>query len=354
MKKTEKAAMKIYLPLFALLIIVIVSAIVVYIRIEQKGKLFTGTSSMMGVQVRQTLYGDDAEQASERARERVQYLEDRISHNIDGSDIERVNSGAGEKWVRSSPETIETMDKLLNVSRMSRGILDPTVLPIMMLWGFDGSAGYIPGKSEIDRLLLNVDYRDIRFNRDVGRIKLDNRAAALTLKQVEKGAACREAISVYKDLKIKYGVVSIGGAVGVYGEKPDKAPWKISVRDPFRGNGEETGIAAVRIYKGYAVTFGGRDDKIDVGGVQCNKEIDVRTGKPVDNAVVSVTVLHPDAVIASALAHVCSIMDRFDSFEMLNYYGAEAIFIYNNKDIYATPNIRDGFTIINSDYKLID
>lgn len=352
MEKDVRKSIKIYIPLFILLIIVIIAVIIFYITVEHKDKSFTNTFSSMGVQIHQMIYGNDAEVASGKVRERIQYIEDKFSYDIDDSDIDRVNRGAGEKWVKCDSKTLDSVSKLLNISRKSYGVIDPTILPLVYLWGIDKGAIRTPNQDEIDDALSRVDYRDIKINYEVGRVKLDNSNASMTLKQIEKGAACSTAVDVYKDFKVDYGVVSVGGVVGVYGKKPDNSLWKISVRDPFIYSSQDIRIAVIKIQEGYVASFGVRDDKISIDGMQCNKILNVKTGYPVVSNIALVSVVHPDAIIASALSQICCVLDREESFDILNYYGGEAIFVYNDKSIYVTPNIRNNFVIIDPEYSL--
>lgn len=352
----EKVGLKgrAYIPLFFLMLIIIFSVIVGYIAIERRDKSFTRTSSAMGVQICQMLYGNDAETAANKVKEKVEELEDLLSYDIDGSDIDRINVGSGEKWIKASEETVNILDKFISISKKSKGTIDPTSLPLISAWGFDSGTAKCPDNNQIKTALDKIDYRDIKINYDVSRIKIDNKDGAITLRHVEKGAACSAAIDIYKGLKVDYGVIGVGGVVGVYGTKPDNSLWKISVKDPFLQNGEDARIAVVKIRSGYVATFGIKQDKININGTQKNKILDIRTGYPVENNVALVSVLHPDAVVANVLSQVCCILDKDLSQDVLNYYGAEAVFVYNDKKIYITPKIKDNFIIIDSAYTLID
>lgn len=347
-----KPGAKSYIPLFLLMVLVIISVIAGYVAIENRDKSFTNTSLIMGLQVHQTLYGNDSELAVGKVREKLEEIEDKLSYDIDGSDIDRINRGSGEKWVKSSSETIMLLDKFIRISKKSYGLIDPTVLPLVLLWGFDSLNTNYPSQDEISSALNKINYKDIKINYDVSRVKVDNPGMAVTLKQIEKGSACGEAINIYKNLRIDYGIISIGGVVGVYGSKPDKSLWKISVRDPFVWEREDTKIASVKINDGFVASFGVRDDKINVNGVDLKRLLSTRSGYPIENDIALVSVLHGDPIVAEALSHICCILGWEDSISILNYYGAEAVFVYNDKKITVTPNIKGNFTIIDPSYTI--
>lgn len=343
---------KTYIPLFFFMFTIVMCIVAGYAFVEQTDKSFTNTSTAMGVQIHQMLCGGNAEFAAKKVREKIQDLENKISYDIGESDVEKINNGAGEKWIKASPETINALDKFINISKKSRGTIDPTVLPLISIWGFDCGVPKYPEQDLIEKTLKDVDYRDIKINRDVGRVKIENKNGAITLKQIEKGIACSAATDIYKELNVDYGVISVGGTVGVYGKKPDNSLWKVSIRDPFIWDKEDSRVAHIKVKDGYVATFGLKCDKININGVLKNKILNIKTEKPIENNIASVSILHSDAIVASALSQICYILDKKDSLDILNYYGAEAVFVYENKEIYITPKLKENFNILDNSYTL--
>lgn len=353
MNKSEKKELKIYIIMFVMLLTLILFVIAIYLSMDQNNKNFIGTTSAMGTKIHQNIYGDNAEEVFKIAKESVDRLEDCISHEIDGSDIDRINMGSGSKWVKSDENIISILERTIDVSSKSRNTFDPSVLPLMSLWGMDSELIKKPSSLEISNKLDNIGYKNIKINREANRIKLENGKSLITLNQIQTGAACESIIDIYKKHQIKYGVASVGGTVGVWGNKPDQTHWKLSIKSPFAPMNDNSGIAVLKINKGYMVTYGTVEDKIDMDGQKINNLLDIRTGYPVKNNISSVVIVHSDAVIANALSKICCVLGRDESEEILNYYGAEAIFIYNDKTIYVMPNIRQYFSIVNSEYILV-
>lgn len=340
------------LSLLLLLVIIVISVILLYGNFGHEDKIFSNTFSSMGVRVHQTVDGLDSETAAQASQEKIRYIEDKLSFDIDGSDVDRINSGAGEKWVKCSPETLNSLAKVIDISKKSFGTIDPTVLPLTFLWKFDQKISRLPDKSAISSALPHIDYRNVKVNHDVGRVKLSDQDALISLSQVEKAVACSSAIDVYKNFKIDCAVISVGNIVGVYGVKSDNSAWNISVKDPFISRTDDAKIAVLKIKNGYVASFGAKDDKIIINGEHYNKIIDTKTGYIVKNGVALVSVLHPDAVIASALSYVCSILGHEKSAKILNYYGADAIFVYNDKSIHITPSVKNNLEVTDVSYKI--
>ena len=349
-ENAKKPPIKKYLPLFFVLAMLIVVIILIYVSLDQKNKCFTNTAKIFETQVSQTLCGDDAEKAAALAKEKISNLEDKISYKIEGSDIERLNNAAGDQWVELSEETIEILGKLIGVSKISSGVIDPTVLPLMLLWNFNGEQVYNPAADEIKNLLPYVDYNNIKINHGVNRVKIENKMTQITFDAVKKGAACKAAIDVYKDSKIDYGIVCVGETVGLYGSKHDGSPWKISIKNPF--NDQDKNIAAIKVKDGFVSTFGAKEDKIKVDGKIYNKVLNAKTGYPAENGMVCVTVLHSDPIIADALAQLCCILGKDESQDILSHYSAEAVFVDKEKNIYGTKNIELNITVMDETYML--
>ncbi len=353
LNQSEKTAIKIYVPLFVLLVTVIVSVIIVYTKADQKEKQFTSKSNLWGMEINQSIYGNDGEKASESAKEEIDKLHRMISHKVEGSDIKKINDGAGEKWIRCNEETIKIIDRCVDICEKSEAMFDITTLKLTDLWGFEKKHKSLPDSMSIDKALDNIGYEQIKINRDVNRIKIDNDYSGINLSQVERGIACEAMLNVYKNMGVDYAVSSVDGVVGVYGNKPEQPFWKISIKEATDEQ-EEAAIGFIKLTNGYISTVGGNENKVLIGDKVYNKVINVKTGYPVENNIDSVTIVHNDAMIVNALSYICFNEGQEKCKELLESYGAQAIYVYNDKNIYVTPNLRESFTLVNTEYKLID
>jgi FAD:protein FMN transferase len=229
---------------------------------------------------------------------------DRVfSVHREDSELSTLNREASQKPFYPSPP-------LLDVIRLSRyyrdasgGAFDPTVYPLLKLWklsDFDEQGEENPpDEQEIKSLLplLGMDEVDIREN---GFIQFKNDKISLDLGGIAKGYIIDDlADFLMKQPGVGAGVVNIGGDLRVFRGDKDSRPMKIGIRDPLN---RDAVIGYAEVKEGGIVTSGGYERFRESKGKKYIHIIDPSTGHPVDNGVLSVTVMGGTAVHCDALA----------------------------------------------------
>lgn len=338
--------------LLAALAVVIVVA-VIWLYAGKSGEPFESTSLAMGSYVQQTVYGAKAQDAAAAAAKSVADLENLIAWQIGTSDIAKLNAQAGSEWIPINPKTAQLLNTCLDAAAKSGGAFDPTILPISSMWDFGGDNQRLPGKDEIEKFLPYVDYQNLRVSVQDNTASLKNHLDGLDLGAVGKGAACDEAIAAYKQAGVQGAIVAVGGSIGVYGTKPDRTPWKIAVRDPFAGeNTSAAGIGTISMTSGCVSTSGTYEKYFVQDGVTYHHLLDPKTGYPVHNGLVSVTITHENGAITDILSTACFILGKEKGIELAKQYGAGAVFIDENKNVTVTDNLKDSFKLTGSGYTL--
>ena len=134
-----------------------------------------------------------AGRAKEKLFDEMKRLEQLLSYTDPSSDVTRINGAAGKGPVQVSPETAEVIQKALRSASLSEGAFDPTVAPLLELWGFPGDDFRVPRAEEIEEKRLLVDYRLVQSDADAGTVFLPRSGMALDLGGIAKGY-----IDVYK------------------------------------------------------------------------------------------------------------------------------------------------------------
>ena len=351
--KKYKSSIPLYIMLFSMLVLIIILAIFMFLRADTNENSFEITNAAMGTYVHQTVYGGNAEEVASKAIEDINNLENLISWRIDGSDIAKINASSGKDWVDIDPYTTQILTKSLEVSKKSMGALDPTILPVSLLWGFDTNNQRVPSDDEIQEALKLVNYKNLKVNTDVNRAKLFKEGMGLNLGAIGKGAACDKAIETYKNEGAKSGIIAVGGSVAVFGSKPNRTDWRIAIRDPFKDdNDDSSNMAIVPIKSGCVSTSGAYEKNFYDNGNFYHHILDPKTGYPSETGLASVSVFCDSGVLTDMLSTSCYILGRENSLELLKYYKAEAVFIDNNKNVYVTSGLKGKVSITNDEYKL--
>lgn len=305
----------------------------------------TVTTYSMGSYVQQTVYGKKQEEAAQQAASAVTQLEDLISWRKEDSDVARLNQAAGEDFLEIDSRTYEILESSLAVCGASGGAFDVTIAPLSRLWDFDGTPS-LPEDSQIQEMKSRVDYTSLSLLED-GTAALRKKGTALDLGAVGKGAACDAAVDAYLEANVS-GIVSVGGSVGVLGEKPNGQPWHIALRDPE----SQGSLGTLSIREGFVSTSGSYEKQFTQDGVTYHHLLDPATGYPAESGLVSVTVWSPTGTLSDALSTACFVLGLEDSLPLLEEFGAQAIFIDEEHHITATAGFSERFQLEDSGYTL--
>ncbi len=218
-----------------------------------------------------------------------------------------------------------------DIYQSSSGLFDITIGPLVNAWGFGITANKNPSKKSIDSLLqfLGMDKIQIKNNKLIKsdkRIKLDFNAIA-------QGYAV-DFISKYLDsLNIDNYLVEIGGELYAKGVNDKNEKWKIGIEKPIEGNNEQGKyIQAVIEISNKAVSTSGSYRKFYIeNGVKYSHTINPKTGYPIKNTLLSVTIVANDCTTADGMATACMVMGVDESIRFLSKYpDISALLIFND------------------------
>lgn len=288
-----------------------------------------------------TAYGPEAETALEAAEARIIELENDLDPESVESSIYALNAGAGAQVVVSE-DCYNVMSVSMDFWRSTGGALDPGLYPLSKAWGFIGGDYRVPAQEEINALLAA---------KNTGGLLLDEAAGAATVPvgtevafgAVAKGYAAQAVIDQMREEGVTSAILSLGGNVQTLGEaKPDGSRWKVAVQDP-NDTGSYVGVLSVG--EAAVVTSGGYQRYFVESGVTYIHILDPETGCPVDNDLLSVTVVTQDGAAADALSTALFVMGKDGA---LSYYdgqgGFELVLITKENAVIVTPGLSEAFT----------
>lgn len=258
------------------------------------------------------------------------------------SDISRYNRAAADTWQRLPADFFDVLQCALHVARESAGAFDPTVGALVGLWGFgaDARAQAAPDDASLrvarerlgwQRLALRAGTRELL---QPGGVHLD-------LSAIAKGFGVDRVAAHLRENGIGSALVEVGGELFGYGAKPDGAPWRVLVEAAAE---ERDGEARVLDLDGIAVaTSGDRWHAYEENGVRHSHSIDPRSGKPVERAAVSVSVIAGDAMRADAWATALTVLGATDGFDVARHRGLAARFVHRGADGALRERMTDAF-----------
>ncbi len=183
--------------------------------------------------------GDESRAARgiERAFAAISLVDRQMSIHRDDSQLSRVNAAAGVRAVSVEAALLDVVERACDGARRTAGVYDPTVLPLMRLYGFyDAPRSRFPSDREIADALHRTGHHLVVVDRTAGTVGLTRRGAGLDLGSIGKGWALDRAIDALRAEGISSGLIDVGGNVYAMGV-PDEhaAGWSIGVAHPVTG-----------------------------------------------------------------------------------------------------------------------
>jgi thiamine biosynthesis lipoprotein len=195
----------------------------------------TKSQFLLGTIVEITATGKAPEKAVTAAFREIRRIEKLISSRP-GSDVARISQGAGVKAVPVSPDTLAILKLIRADYQLLAGAFDPTVAPLVELWGFGyEGAPRLPAKAAIQRLLPLVAFNQVRIDQTAGTVMLAKPGMKLDLGGVAKGYALDRAYQGLRRAGIKSALINGGSSsIRVVGDRFDHRPWQIGIGHPRR------------------------------------------------------------------------------------------------------------------------
>lgn len=242
--------------------------------------------------------GDPQAAAFEKAAEGwVRAFEARYSPLKPGSIAGRINEAAGREWVEVDAETDTLLTLCETLSFMTRGLLDPSVLPLTRLWDCRAAAPRVPSPEAISQALRLTGWSKVR--REPGRILLPERGMGLDFGAFAKEYAVDMVCMIARDHGIGDCLVGFGHDLRASGAPPGRPAWPVGLEDPGRPGST---WASVGLSRRAIASSGDGVRCFTLGGRRYGHIIDPRTGWPVANGCTQATVIADSCLQAGMLS----------------------------------------------------
>lgn len=225
------------------------------------------------------------------------------------------------------------------VNRISAGMFDPTVAPLVNLWGF----GYkqapdsAPDQRQIDEALSRVGIADCCLAGDT--LLKKHPLTEFNFSAITKGFACDEVGRMMERNGVDNFMVEIGGEIALGGVNPRGGDWNIMIDRPIESNTEviHERQAIVAVSNCGVATSGNYRNYRDIAGSRAGHTISPATGRPVATSTLSASVIAPSAMLADALATAAMAMPADSALAMASRVdGAELMLVVLSADTLAT------------------
>jgi FAD:protein FMN transferase len=274
---------------------------------------------------------------------RLHEIDLRMSVNAPGSELDDVNAAAGAAAVHVTEDVFIVMKRALELARISGGLFDPTVGPLVKLWGINTDHARVPAPAEIASARKLIDWRDVVLDDAAQTVFLARHGMSLDVGGVAKGFAADEVARILSARGVRAAVIDLGGNILALGQKPGGSPWRIGVQNPDAPRGTYFGIATV--VNKTLVTSGVYERFFWEDGKRYHHIMDTRTGYPIDNGIASVTVITNKSFDADGVTLTLFSLGPAKGLELGKKLRAEVIMVTADHRVYASEGAKKIFTI---------
>jgi thiamine biosynthesis lipoprotein len=216
----------------------------------------------------------------------------------------------------------------LRIKRLFNGLFDITLAPLIDLWGFDKINVFDIPKNNIIKLYQNI----IGLNKVIvvdKYLQKTHSEIKINLSGIAKGYGVDVIYQFIQNLGFKNFMIEIGGEIRVSNNRFKE--WKIGILNPCIDNDKEKIVSIVKLKSGSLATSGTYLNYFTNNFKKYSHILNPNTGYPVDNNVLSVSIIAPSCMVADALCTVALILEENSFYNNIKYWKyVGAIFIYGN------------------------
>ena len=227
------------------------------------------------------------------------------------SELSRLNNHAVGTPFAVSREMLDVLMLAYTVFSSTSGAFDPTVGPLVNLWGFGPKVSLtevsLPNRRDVEEALSRVGFEHVVIDEARSEV-VKSRDVMIDLSAIAKGYAVDQIGRLLDELGSESYFIEIGGELKIKGVKADGSSWVPAIEAPndrafevyeiFSNLGQSIAVAGSGDYRNY----------FEVDGVRYSHEIDPRTGWPVRHHLAAAYVIADSVGLADALATAYMVM----------------------------------------------
>lgn len=311
----------------------------------------TQTTYALGTVITINLYDQGDEALMQALIQRLGEIETLMSAQKEESELSEITSQAGIAPVQVSSETYEVINRAIYYAEISDGKFDPTIGPIVSLWGIGTEGAKVPTQEEIDTALELVDYEKIVLNDEGLTVYLPVDGMSIDLGGIAKGYAADELVELLEAANIERAMINLGGNIYAYGEKENGAPYKVAIQTPY--DTRNTYFGYTELKNATVVTSGPYERYFEEDGIIYHHIFDAHTGYPVQSDVASVSIVAETSMDADALSTVLFTMTPADGLALIeSMAGIDCIYVDKSYKLTLSSGLVSTFVLTDERYEI--
>ena len=251
------------------------------------------------------LAGSQLEALKAEVDQRLKEVNRQMSHYQPDSDLSRFNRAPAGVPFKVPPEFARVIRQALELNRLSQGAFDPTLGPVIDLWGFGPQTDVhvVPADTLLREAMRKTGCQHLSVTANDELVK-DIPDLRLNPSSLVKGFGSDEMARVLRAHGLANFYVAISGDVATAGHNARRQKWQVGISAPLLSWTPGDPDAAVVSLSDQAVSTSGDNEKffIDAEGRRWGHIFNPKTGHPVQHNLASVSVVADSCMRSSSLA----------------------------------------------------
>ncbi|MEM7170025.1 MAG: FAD:protein FMN transferase [Pseudomonadota bacterium] len=259
----------------------------------------------------------------------------RMSTYRSDSELSLFNVAGRDVEVPLSGDTLAVIEEAGRLNLLTEGSFDPTIGPIVDLWGFgpEENRQQVPLAQKISDLRPKVGFDKIAINSAAPSLSKKSEGVRLDLSGIAKGYGVDLVASVLDARGIDQYLIEVGGELRSRGLGPGDRPWRVGIEKPIAGAQDLQQI--VELENAAMATSGNYRLFFEQQGQNYSHIIDPGSGRPVEHSLASVTVVAETTMQADALSTALLVMGPKKAMKLAANHNIAAFFITGSQGSFA-------------------
>ncbi len=298
-------------------------------------KKYTKTAFLLDTVVSVTVYEKDQLGVIDECLELVGRYEKLFSRTDPESELYALNQ-RGRMEV--SDELLEVIKTALHYCELSGGRFDITMGEVSAMYGFSSPSPAKPSEKRIISAMSHTGWEKIQI--DGSTVILTDPEAVLDLGAIAKGYIADRLADMLSAAGVGSAIIDLGGNILCVGSKPDGSGFTVGIQYPYGDS--NTVIATAKLSNMSVVTSGVYQRYFEENGKVYHHILDPDTGYPVDNGLLSVSIISEKSVDCDALSTSVFAMGLEDGMALIDSLeGVWAVFVDKDFNVHYSEGFEE-------------
>lgn len=228
-------------------------------------------------------------------------------------DSETSKMNNAKSYVVVNDDTLNIIKKSLYYSKISNGAFDITISPVTDLWDIKNRKT-VPAENKIRDTLSFVNYKNIKIKDK--QIKINKNCESIDLGGIAKGYVADKVKNILSKNGIKNAIINLGGNILTMGNNKGNS-FVIGIQKPFADDVNDYS-ATIPVKDKSIVTSGIYERYFKQNGKIYHHILDPKTGYPVENNLLSVTIISDDSTTGDALSTTTFVLGQKKGMKLID------------------------------------